>query len=102
MKKYTVVDNGKPFLKGIEKTTTSYTRSSGKRVFNQIRFSVLNTLSDCIQKRFKADAELIQVLEPFIQFKENANGRKIHSMFGADLPLVSMSPEFDTASYNNR
>lgn len=86
--------DGKTFLKGFEIWAATGTRPLGKRSFNEIRRAILKTLNDCLQNRFQVDEDLIKIINPFIEFQENANIRQIHALFGADLPLSSLSLEY--------
>ena len=46
------------------------------------------------QNRFQLNKNLIDIVKPFIEFQEDANIREIHIIFGADLPLSSLSLEY--------
>lgn len=93
-KKSVVERECRTFLKGFELLTTSDTRSTGTKYFYEIRDDVLKLLNDCIQNRFQLDQEIIKTVKPFIELKENADIRQIHEIFGADLPLLSLSLEY--------
>lgn len=82
-----VFDGDKTFLKGIEMVSSNYTRCGGFRNFEQIRRAILDNLDECIMARFEQDQNLLNSIEPFIQFTPEAKSdiRKIHSMFGTDL-----------------
>lgn len=73
----------------------SITRSVGRRDFVDIRADVLKTLIDCIENRFSVDQDLINLVEPFIQFTEEADIRQIHETFGAELSLANLDLEYN-------
>lgn len=87
-------ENDNILLKGFEMKTTTSTRSSDKRNFDEIRFDIFNTIHDCLQDRFQIDEDLIKIVKPFVDFQEDANVKQIHEMFATDLPLSTLSLEY--------
>lgn len=87
-------ENEKIWLKGFEMSTRTRSRSLEKWNFNEIRNEIFNTLHDCLQNRFQVDDDLIKIVKPFIDFQEDANIKQIHEIFGADLPLSTLSLEY--------
>lgn len=47
-----------------------------------------------LESRFSSDIDIFEIIQPFIQLKENANIRQIHTIFGADLQLATLHLEF--------
>lgn len=84
----------KYFLKDFELLPSTGARSARKKDFDQIRRDVLKTVNDCLLNRFQLDENLISIVKPFVEFKEEANIREIHKRFGADLALSSFSLEY--------
>lgn len=86
--------DGEIFLKNIQIKTPTGTRLKNQKDFHQIRRDVLTTLLDCIQSRFDSDEQFYNIIKPFIEFREEADIQQIHSIFGADLPLSTLSLEY--------
>lgn len=87
-------EEGKFFLKDIELISGSATRSVGRRNFGEIRSDVIKNLIEILEDRFLPDEQLIEIVQPFIAFDENADIRQIHAAFGTDLQLASLDLEF--------
>lgn len=90
-----VIEGETVLWQDIELVTASSTRSVSRRKFHEIRSDILKTLMDIVDSRFLPDKEMFDIIEPFIQFKEDADIRKIHSLFGADLNLSELHLEFN-------
>lgn len=90
----TKVENDRVLFNAIEMVTARATRSIGKRCFVDIRADILKTIIDGLESRFSIDHDFIDIVQPFLQFEEQTDIRKIHSMFGADKPLADLSEEF--------
>lgn len=82
-------------LKSIELEVESATRSVGSRSFDEIRIDIINKAIEMIEHRFLPDEQLIEIVQPFIEFDKNADIRQIHAKFGADLQLASLNLEFN-------
>lgn len=87
-------EDGKMFLKGFEMVTTTGKHPRRKKIFNEIRCDVIKILEECLQNRFQCDFQMIDIIKPFVEFKNEANIKRIHEMFGADLSLSSLSLEY--------
>lgn len=60
-----------------------------------IRTDIIEQAIICLEKRFKPDGELIEIVRPFLEFEPNAYIRKIRKIFATDLELATLSLEFD-------
>lgn len=94
LKKDMIVESDKVVLDGIELVTANYTRSAGSRNFQEIRSEIIKTAIDMIENRFMPDEQLMQIIQPFIEFNENCNIEQIHATFGTDLQLSTLNLEF--------
>lgn len=87
--------DGKMLLKGFELLTTSATRKAKKNDFDSIRSSIIDSIISSLSERFESDDTLMQTIEPFFNFDKNADIRKIHELFAADLDLSLLSLQFN-------
>lgn len=87
--------DGKLSLHGIELSQINNSRTQRALEFDTFRETVIRSLIINMEKRFQIEEEMVNVIEPFINFQENVNLRKIHEIFGADLDLSSIVLEFN-------
>lgn len=83
----------KMYLKSIELLQPSSSRQQSTN-FADRRLNILKTLKTSLTDRFEADAELLQIIEPFINFKPNANIEAIHELIVPDLCLANLALQF--------
>lgn len=90
----TKVENDRVLFNAIEMVRAGANRSIGKRCFVDIRADILKTIIDGLESRFSIDHDFIDIVQPFLQFEQQTDIRKILSMFGADKPLADLSGKF--------
>lgn len=86
--------DGELFLHGIQLSQMNNSRTQRTIDFDNFRETVISSLIMNMEKRFHVEEDMVNVIEPFINFRENANLRKIHEIFGGDLDLSSLVLEF--------
>ena len=79
-----IIESDKVIFEGIKLVTTNFTRSVGSRDSEEIRSEIIQTAIELIENRFLTDEQLMQIVQPFIEFKENANIQQIHATFSTD------------------
>ena len=80
-------------LEGIELVTGNVTRLH-RRSLVHVRADILKTLIDTLNDRFSSDEEMLDIIQPFIQHREDTNIRQVHAMLDTDLPFASLNLEF--------
>lgn len=86
--------DGKIFLKNIELSESSRTRSNAPP-FETIRKNVIDVLVQYLKQRFETDKQrLLQYIEPFVGLEKDADIQKIHEIFGKDLNLANIYLQF--------
>lgn len=78
-------------MNGIELAIACRSRS---RYFPEIRSDILKTLIEILDDRFLPDRKMFEIVDPFIQYKETVSIQQIQTIFGADLPLATLSLQF--------
>lgn len=63
--------------------------------FSSTRNNIIDTIVDCLDERFKSDEEIVETIEPFVNFSKTANLRQIHRLFGTDIDLSSLQLQFN-------
>lgn len=82
--------DGQTSIYGIKLSQRNSSRTQETFDLDSTRNTIIASLMNGIKERFIADERLNSVIEPFINFQENANVREIHKKFGADLNLSSL------------
>lgn len=85
-----ISQNSELFLHGIQLSQINNSRTQRTFDFDTFRETVISSLIMNMEKRFDLEVDMVNVIEPFISFRENANLRKIHKICGADLDLSSI------------
>lgn len=88
-------EDGELSLKGIRLHQISSKRVENKTDFDSNRGSIIQSTIDNLLNRFDTDFALNELIEPFINFKEGVDIRKIHSQFAPDLDLMSLNMQFE-------
>lgn len=81
-------------LKGFELLNISERRKGNKTDFKNIRDGIIDTIVKGLSERFSTDHDLMKTIEPFLNFNKDADLRKVHELFGSDLPLPSIQLQF--------
>lgn len=88
-------EEGKFTLKRFELSEVSETSRAQKNDFNSIRSDIIISIINRLRERFEGDDALMKSIDPFTNFRENANLRKIHQLFASDLDLSSLKLQFN-------
>lgn len=87
-------------MKGIKlyqkqrRTTAHNLYVSDRRDAEAVKHEIVLSLSNFLEKRFKEDDGLMQLLEDFIHFELHTDLRKIHELIASDLSLLELDMEF--------
>lgn len=89
------VKDEKVFLKGFELWNSSGRRAAVEHEFDNIRNGIIDVIIDRLRQRFERDNVLMESIEPFVQFRKDADLRKIHETFGADTDLATFHVQYN-------
>lgn len=90
-----VIEDDLTLLKGIPLQQTSEKKLKNGTDFGTIKKDIVQSTIERLSKRFDTDFDMNELIKPFVNFKESADIRQIHSRFAPDLNLMSLSLQYD-------
>lgn len=94
MKLATENKEGKVLLKGFQLWKSTGRRAETESEFDITRNGIIDVIIDRLQHRFESDNNRTAYVEPFMQFKKDADLRKICEHFGTDIDLSLLHMQF--------
>lgn len=88
-------DDGKLTLNEFELLGAMRSRIAEKMDFKTIRKGIIDSTIDGLSQRFASDDEIMETIEPFLNFEKETDLRQLYALFGPDLDLSSLQLQFD-------